>query len=154
MTFQIKKIDEILLPKYLGSDKEITRCKTTRLTAPGENYGSLMLAIDLTIRNKDDGKEQELHIVGKAVPRNEFIQRMFKTPLTFKKELEFYRTIVPTLQEFQRKNGVGVMDFFPEFYGGRMGMDENSDKFDDDAVILLENLKIKGYFCVERTKGK
>ncbi|XP_018580235.1 uncharacterized protein LOC108917905 [Anoplophora glabripennis] len=154
MNSEIKQIDKILLPKYLGSEGEITKCHVKRLTAAGENYGSLMLAIDVTIRNEDSGKERVLHIVGKAVPPNEFIQKMFKSPLTFKKELEFYRIIVPTLQEFQRENGIEkVMDFFPEFYGGRMGMNPHSDEFDDNAVILLENLKMKGYYCVDRTIG-
>ncbi|KAJ8913441.1 hypothetical protein NQ315_017185 [Exocentrus adspersus] len=145
MTEEIKRIEEILLPKYLSSKEHIIHSNTTRLTAAGENYGSLMLAVDIKIRNKENGKERILHVVGKAVPRNEFIQKMFQSPLTFKKELEFYRT---------RQNGIKeVMDFFPEFYGGRMGMTSNPDEFDDDAVILLENLKMEGYFCVDRTIG-
>ncbi|KAJ8931040.1 hypothetical protein NQ314_016068 [Rhamnusium bicolor] len=100
-----------------------------------------MLALDVKIQN-EKGLEDTMHIVAKAVPRNEFIQKMFKTPLTFKKELEFYRTVVPTLREFQKDHALDVMDFFPEFYGGRLGQGLNPDLFDNDAVILLENLKL------------
>lgn len=155
MPEEIKNLEEILLPKYLGEGREIIQTDTKRLTAPGENYGSLMLALRIKIKNKKDGSENVLHVVAKAVPRNEFIQRMFKSSLTFRKELEFYRTIVPTLREFQKNYGIEhVIDSFPEFYGGRLGLGPDSDLFDNDAVILLENLKLHGYVCIDRTTGK
>jgi hypothetical protein len=44
------------------------------LTAVGENYGSLMLSVDLTI-NTPTGNE-EIHAVAKTVPPNEYIQKI------------------------------------------------------------------------------
>jgi hypothetical protein len=44
---QIKNIED-LIP--LGDGKKIVNCKINRLTAPGENYGSLMLSVDITVK--------------------------------------------------------------------------------------------------------
>ncbi|KAJ8945003.1 hypothetical protein NQ318_010205, partial [Aromia moschata] len=148
MSYEIRSLEQI------EKNRKIVQCDIKRLTAPGENYGSLMLAVDLITEDNDDGKEYALHIVAKAVPKNEFVQKTFRSPLTFKKELELYRTIVPTLKEFHAEEGLAEeINFFPEFYGGRLGIGPNFDTFDNDAVILLENLKKRGFTCADRTIG-
>jgi hypothetical protein len=44
---EIKNIEDLV---QLGEGKKIVNYKINRLTAPGENYGSLMLSVDITVK--------------------------------------------------------------------------------------------------------
>lgn len=139
---KIEKLEE-LLRRYMEKDQKIVRTKVTRLTPPGENFGSTMLKVDLTIKGQD-GNWEPLNIVAKMIPEDEFFQQIYNVNVTFNMESAFYSTIIPTMQEFQREQGVeDVIDFFPNFYGSRKNLD-GGDKIDGNAVILLENLITSG----------
>ncbi|KAG5870713.1 hypothetical protein JTB14_020725 [Gonioctena quinquepunctata] len=59
-----------------------------------------------------------------------------------------------SLQEFQRKQGIEeVIDCFPKFYGARTNLENSDGKIDENAILILENLKIKGYRNVDRYVG-
>jgi hypothetical protein len=141
---------EDLIP--LGETKKILDRKIKRLTAVGENYGSLMLSVDLTIKSPTGN--EEIHAVAKTVPPNEFIQKIFNTPVTFRNEIAFYKNIVPLLQDFQREHGVKeVIDFVPKYYGSRLNKNCDEGEVDKDAVLLLENLNVANYTTLERREG-
>lgn len=141
-TMKIEKLDE-LISDYVDKSKKLKDTKICRLTKPGENFGSLMLKVDLTF--EDDKKETtEVKVVAKLLPNLEFFQKLFNVQVTFKLEKAFYDTIIPTLNAFQYNHGPrNVLECFPKFYGARLNIN-GSDKVDSDAVILLENLKEKG----------
>jgi hypothetical protein len=141
---------EDLIP--LDETKKIVDRKIKRLTAVGENYGSLMLSVDLTIKTPTGN--EEIHAVAKTVPPNEFIQKVFNTPVTFRNEIAFYKKVVPLLQQFQREHGVKkVIDFVPKYYGSRLNKNCDEGEVDKDAVLLLENLKVANYTTLERREG-
>lgn len=141
-SFQIKKLDE-LIHKFIDEDRKISKSKIKRLTAPGENFGSIMLKVDLVLKD-NRGETEELSIVAKMLPTSEFFQQVFNVQVSFKLEVAFYEVVVPTLQDFQREQGVKeVIDFFPKFYGARNNLN-GTGKVDEDAVLLLENLKNSG----------
>lgn len=141
-----------VLPKDILNGNEIVDLKISRLTAAGDNYGSTMLLVDVDLKNVKTGKVNTLNTVAKTVPTNEFIVQMFQPEITFNKEIELYNTIIPTLQQFQKDHGIkDVIDFVPKFYGGRLGLEEG--KYDQNAVLLLENLKIEGYVTENRNVG-
>lgn len=136
----IEKIDRILellsgYENYCLVDQKIN-C----LTAAGENYGSLMLAIEIILKNKKTGDEKILKTVAKLMPPNEFIQKVFNSQVSFKSEIGFYESIVPVLQNFRRKSEVEEMDIFAHSYGSRINLN-GSDVVDDDGILILENLK-------------
>lgn len=136
---------EGLLQPYIGPNKKIVDVKKDRLTAPGENYCSIMLKLDITLKNLETGKEEELFAVAKTINTevNEFFKK--SAPPQFKKEIAFYTEIVPALQEFQREQGItDVIDLFPKLYAARKNLHGNDDEVDDDCVIILENLKVQG----------
>lgn len=138
----LRNVDE-LLKGHLGN-KTIINSKVTRLTAPGENFGSVMLGVDLRIKNSE-GTEEDVHLVAKMLPDTEMFRKIFNIQVTFINELRFYDTIVPTLKEFQREQGVSeIIDCFAELYGARTSLNPNSTEVDDDAVLIIENLKISG----------
>ncbi|XP_017774130.1 PREDICTED: uncharacterized protein LOC108560921 [Nicrophorus vespilloides] len=148
--YSVQNLDE-LLTKYYGQPVKILETKSKMLTAPGENYGSLMLALDVTIALRKDQKQ--LHLVAKLLPKSEFMRGLFDIFVTFKKEIDAYTKAIPALIEFQRDYGVdNVIDFFGECYGARCSL-SNTEKIDEDAVILLENLKYEGYDNIDRLVG-
>jgi hypothetical protein len=146
---EIKNIEDLI---QLGEGKKIVNYKINRLTAPGENYGSLMLSVDITVKTATGN--EEIHAVAKMVPPSEFIQEIFNTPVTFRNEIAFYKEILPILQDFQRQHGVKeVIDFVPKYYGSRRNLKGDEGKVDQDAVLLLENLKVANYTTFDRTQG-
>ncbi|KAJ8936275.1 hypothetical protein NQ318_000153 [Aromia moschata] len=148
---KIEKLEE-LLAQRIGENRKIVSTNITRLTAPGDNYGGLLLRVDVTLKNKD-GKEEELNVVAKCIPVNLFFQMIFNIQVSVKKEIAFYDTVVPTLRQFQEEQGVeNVMDFFPTIYGSRLNLN-GSDVVDENSAIILENLAKSGYQNVDRTVG-
>ncbi|KAJ3658371.1 hypothetical protein Zmor_010112 [Zophobas morio] len=146
---KIEKLEEIV---PLDENQTIIEHQVKRLTAAGENYGSLMLSVDITVQNSYG--TEEIHTVAKMVPPNDFIQKVFNTQTTFKNEIAFYNNIVPVLHEFQREQGMNeLVDFSPKYYGGRINLSGDPSVVDSDAVLLLENLKTAGYKNFERTLG-
>ncbi|KAF2878838.1 hypothetical protein ILUMI_27327 [Ignelater luminosus] len=151
---QIEELDQLLQP-FFKKNLKITQYTTKKLTAAGENYGSLMLQVEMKLKDDNDpSTERNLNLVAKMCPPNEFIKKMFNTAVTFKKEMEFYKIIIPTFKSLQIEQGVPeIMDCIPECYGARISLDPKSDVVDDNAAILLENLKLQGFQIMDRIKG-
>lgn len=138
---KIERLDELLL-KYTG--KVVKATKIARLTAPGENFGSIMLKVDLTAVGTD-GQEEQLHLVAKCVPEEEHFRQMFQVHVSVNAEIKFYTEIVPTLQAFQKEHGISdTIDCFARFYGGRVNLEEEGQVVDDHAMLIFENLKEAG----------
>nr|CAI5861545.1 unnamed protein product [Callosobruchus analis] len=140
---KIEKLED-LVAEYIDGQKKIVASKVARLTQPGENYGSEILKVDLVLKSDESGTEERLGVVAKLIPEDEFARKIFDVQYSFVAESEFYNTIVPTLQQFQKQQGMQEMyDFFPKFYGARKNLD-GSDTVDENAVLLLENLTASG----------
>lgn len=153
---KVQNIGE-LLTQSIGEDVEIIREETQLLTAPGEHYGSVMLALKVKIKRKNTGREEDLDLVAKLIPANEMLRIAFDIPVTFKKEVYFYKESIPVLVELQREYGVAkdkLQDtLFPKCLGARLSVDENKNIVDEDAVLVFENLKIQGFITEDRLKG-
>ncbi|KAF7279862.1 uncharacterized protein LOC143196387 [Rhynchophorus ferrugineus] len=148
---------EGLLRQSIAEDVQVVDEKTTLLTAPGEHYGSVMLALQVKIK-RGNGELQELPLVAKLIPANEMLRKAFDIPVTFKKEVFAYTESIPALVELQREYNVPDEDLqsnlFPKCYGGRLSLDENKNAtVDEDAVLIFENLKVQGYITEDRLKG-
>lgn len=145
---RIVKLENLLnLPK----DKKILKYEVKRLTAPGENYCSIILSVDLMVQSGNE--TDKIHLVAKLVPPVDFVQEIANTQVTFRNEIEFYKTIVPLIQNFQRENGVAdVIDFAPKYYGSRFNL-TGSDKIDLNGALVLENLKVQNYQLMNRMEG-
>ncbi|XP_049536424.1 uncharacterized protein LOC125951543 [Anopheles darlingi] len=175
----IRDLDGLLAP-VLPSGTRVLRYEAEFLTAPGDNYGSTMLAVtvhttrDVTDREEKrqqqqqtpkgrDGREDEdedtsrLHLVAKMRPSSEEFLEIFQIDTTFVKEAAVYLKIVPTLLELQREQGFGgdgeLIDVFCRCYGARVSLDPSVEKVDADGVMLFENLKLAGYVTGDRRQG-
>ncbi|XP_023013639.2 uncharacterized protein [Leptinotarsa decemlineata] len=147
-----------LLLKSLGYDFDIVDQRISTLTAPGEHYGSVMLALDLIVMKTNEKKETEsLSLVAKLLPKSELLRIAFDVEVTFKKEVLAYTEAMPAIVDFQKEFGVPQErcfdTLFPKCYGARVSLDENSNRVDEGAVLIFENLKTKGFYTEDRLKG-
>lgn len=137
---------ERLLSKKLGPAKKITNVEITQ--PPQKGVGSLILKVKLTVLDEYN-QEKKIHLITKKIPQCEYTQKMLKIQVTYKKEVRFYKDILPALREFEKEQGVvEVMDFFPEYYGARFNLEGKID-VNNDAELLLEDLSVQGvyYWC-------
>ncbi|XP_063220406.1 uncharacterized protein LOC134529837 [Bacillus rossius redtenbacheri] len=146
-------------PKLSKSDLEellhskVDSFKTSALTAPGENYGSTMLLVDVMLPPDC----RKLSIAAKLVPASPHMRKMFNIQDTVRKEISMYLLARPELCAVQRESGIPedlVLDVIPKCYGARTTRNGDIDlPVDESSAILLENLKASGYQLVDRIVG-
>ncbi|KOC65107.1 hypothetical protein WH47_04697 [Habropoda laboriosa] len=149
----VQKLDE-LLAQSLGKDFQLKHLEWRPLTAPGENFGSVMLAITAVV-TRANNKTETLNLVTKLPPTSTYLLELFNSPVTFKKELHFYSSMAKEFVNLQLECGINEQDLMilaPKFFGGRLGL-KNPEKFDEQAAIVLENLKYNGYGTEDRIYG-
>ncbi|XP_066148489.1 uncharacterized protein [Euwallacea fornicatus] len=146
---KIEKLDDLIKESIGG---EVLEQHAQSLLPPGENYGSVMYKVDFKVRK--GRRTEEHHAVAKCTPTNQITQELFNIKETFKAEIAWYTTVIPTLRKFAKDRGLDRdMDFFQEFYGARISLDPRSDTVDLDGVILTENLKQRGFYNIDRHVG-
>lgn len=148
----IQKFDE-LLAQTLGNGFQIKHLEWKPLTAAGENYGSVILAITVTLSRSN--KVETLNLVTKRPPTTAYLLDLFNSPVSFKKELHFYSSMAKAFINLQLENGINEKDLtnlVPKYFGGRLGL-KIPEKFDEQAAIVLENLKCVGYDIEDRIFG-
>ncbi|KAJ3658367.1 hypothetical protein Zmor_010109 [Zophobas morio] len=152
-TFHVLKLGD-MLPKNLLKERKLVAVRDSYFTAAGENYGSTVISIVITLQHEYSNKQEEIYTVAKFPPPGEFWRRVTNNSHTFRNELAFYQTIFPTLQCFQKEQNSGkTLEFFPKFLGGRLSLNPLVKFPDEDAIILLENLKEKGFKIHDRYIG-
>lgn len=149
---------EALLRPTLGRHLVVESFTSKPLTQPGENYGSTTLDIEVTFRHgKDETSSHKLSLVAKLVPSSEFLRKIFDSPVTFCKEITCYTSLNLEYEKLQTEMCIPkdkFLDVFPKCYGARTTMSEEiGDMADDNAAILLENLKTLNYRLGDRRVG-
>jgi hypothetical protein len=149
---------EALLRPTLGRHLVVESFTSKPLTQPGENYGSTMLDIEATIRHgKDETSSHNLYLVAKLMPSSELFQKIFDSPITFCKEITCYMSLKLEYEKLQTEMCVPkdkFLDVFSKCYGARTTMSEEiGDRADENAAILLENLKTLNYRVGDRRVG-
>lgn len=146
MVCPIKNLDQLL------EVEKIVFVETLKLTEAGDNYGSTILGVNITIN--DGSSTESIQTVAKMLPPNAYIQKMFNSQKTFQNEIGFYQKIIPCLKQFQREQGMNkVIDCSPEFIAARTSLNPLSTTVDEDAILLIKNLKKEGFEIIDRTKG-
>ena len=140
---------ESLLRKELGDDLRVESFETESFVQAGDNYGSTILKLRAVVKRYGRDKEEILELVAKMLPPTDFQRKIFESGFTFKKETFIYEELVPLYRKLYKKG----FDVTPGFYGARLSLRPDADEVDEDAVILMENLKVKGYYMVDRHKG-
>lgn len=156
-TIKIQDLDKLLIG-YLKDEYEILEEKISAATAPGEHYGSIILAVDLKLRStKGDQEEKTISLIAKLLPANAMLRKVFDVYVTFKKEVLAYSEAIPALVQFQREYSIpedkSYDKLFPKCYGARTNKDFKNNEVDDHGVLLFENLKVQGFYTEDRLKG-
>lgn len=145
-----------LLRQKLGDSLVVEKYTVKDFLPPGENYGSKIVSVDAIIRrNKNDNNSEELNMIAKLLPPTLYQREMFDSPFTFKKEIFMYNEILPAYRKLEIDNGVDENEAFNSAaicYGSRQSLNPDID-FDDNAAIVLENLKTRGYYMCNRRLG-
>lgn len=146
---------EPVLRQRLGDKVIVESFTSDSLLPPGENYGSTILSVHVDYKNGQAGKKEELNLIAKMLPPTEFQRRIFNSSRTFIKEIFMYETVMPAYNKLEMECGLRkneMFDILPKFYGSRMSMRSDLE-FDDNAVFLMDNLKVKGYYTGNRNIG-
>ncbi|KAK9702707.1 Ecdysteroid kinase-like family [Popillia japonica] len=178
---KINNLKQLIEPYLSRHEKQFISYEASNLLPVGENYGSTMLSLNINVRNKI-GEQETIHCVAKTLPpqkMQEFfntkvtfkkevetihcvaktlppqkMQEFFNTKVTFKKEVAFYTSIVPILEEFGNERNVNdLMNFTAKCVGARISSNPLSQNVDEDAAIILENLKHQGFSVGNRFSG-
>ncbi|GJQ85189.1 hypothetical protein Trydic_g13033 [Trypoxylus dichotomus] len=113
----------------------------------------MILSLEIKVKNRED-QEEEINCVAKMLPPTETIRNYFNSSMSFEGEITHYNTVMPTLKDFGTAMGVDdLADFCVECLGSRISLDPKSKIVDDDAVFIMENLKIQGYSIEDRFIG-
>ena len=85
---------------------------------------------------------------------SEFIKENFNVTNAFKKEIFIFNNLMPTCIEIQKEAGFEDFDFVDLSYWCRLSFNSESKIADEDVIILMENLKVNGYFTMDRKQDK
>nr|XP_022907459.1 uncharacterized protein LOC111418971 isoform X1 [Onthophagus taurus] len=149
---EIQNIKDLIGPLLKGNKKYLSH-EQEKLLQVGENYGSVILKLVVYCED-ENGKKEEHHCIAKLVPPSSYIQKIFKTKITFKKEIRIYDTIIPLLRSFGEEHGVkNLLPFFGKYIGSRISLNPKSVDVDNDAALILRNLSYDGYVVCDRFIG-
>lgn len=154
-TPELRNLGDVL-KSQLGTMLEVKDFKTKYLTSVGDNYGSTMLALTVFVKNHNNGNEQKMELVAKMCPTNQTLFDIFQIDITFVKESCIYTIVAPELMKLQLEKQVPeneILDTFIQCYGARSSLNPSANKVDENAVLILENLKFKGFQVGERSRG-
>lgn len=147
MATEIKNVQG-LISQYIGPNKKVVSNEITNLTAPGDNYLSVVLKVDIVLEDESTGNEEILYAVGKCIHLadvNKFLQEASK--MGYKNESAFYSNIVPALKKFvSERNLQRDFDIFPQLIAYRPNLHGENGEVDENSILLLENIKILGKF--------
>lgn len=132
-----------LLKAEKADIKEITGFRVKKATAAGDNYMSVILAVDIDYETTAGGNSS-LSLILKVPTGSEMGNVILELMSTFKKEIIMYNDVIPQLEELYRQVGQPVV-FGPKNYKFQKPTDTNR--------ILLENLRTAGYKNAERLHG-
>jgi hypothetical protein len=146
-----------ILSKTLDEQVIVVNLTTSNLLPKGENYGSTILKVEAVIKKNKESPEEKLSLVAKMVPITEYQKNHFNITSSFSKEIYMFEKLIPAYKEIERISGVKEEDLFdilPKYYGGRLNRNKALlDKADEDAVLLMENLKVRHYYTMNRMHG-
>ncbi|KAF7995315.1 hypothetical protein HCN44_006422 [Aphidius gifuensis] len=117
----------------------------------GDNYTSMLYRLGINGRKCCDGKWIPWHtsIIYKVLPESKARREAFKSELLFRNEVAFYNHVWPVLEKLQNINNNNnnnnnnniIFNGIPKIYVAK------SD------LIVMEDLREKGYIMADRRKG-
>ncbi|XP_058795107.1 uncharacterized protein LOC131666458 [Phymastichus coffea] len=145
---QLRDLQQVLRRRF-GDGVDLLDFSSEALVKPGDNYGSTMLKVTASATFNDRDGVEKLHLVAKMLPTSHFQRIVYQCNFTVKKEIFAFEEMLPVYRSLY----VEEFDVVPKFFGARLSAEPDTYEVDDDAVILLENLKEAKYVMENRFKG-
>jgi len=95
------------LSSVLGEENEIISYKVTRGSKPGDNFMSVLYAIQVHLKSKNNDDQinnKTLHLLFKCLPSHPGRQEFNAKSNFFYRELQVYQSFLPELMRFQRED--------------------------------------------------
>lgn len=105
---EVRALSE-LLAGQLAAGERVAGYDARPATSVGENYGSTMLALDVSVVGAS-GDERHIHAFCKMLPDDPEIRAIFCVEVTFVKELQMYTLAVPAMLRLQLDHAVPEED--------------------------------------------
>jgi len=100
---EIHGLSEVVEPHFSGA--RLTKYRTSMVTQPGENYGSVLLAIHAQLQRLD-GELFEEQLVAKIPPTDPKYWQFFQPERTCLTENAVYKVLAPALTSLQDEVGI------------------------------------------------
>lgn len=154
----LEQISSLLSEKSL---LEIVRCLTKNqqatianyevryATAPGDSY--LGIVYRVSVEANVDSEVRKLSMIAKGIPANLARRKTWKIPSFFKNEVFFYKTVLPTLLDFERRKRGEKAQADRPFVPVPTCLSCHSDGEKD--YIIMSDLGVEGFAISERTEG-
>ncbi|KAH8260124.1 hypothetical protein KR026_003493, partial [Drosophila bipectinata] len=149
---EIIHFSQVLEPHLSGA--RLLSYRVSSLTQPGDNYGSVLLAIDAQLE-LPGGSLSEKQLVAKVPPRDPKFWQFFQPERTCLTENAVYQILAPALTALQTEAGIPEESHFagfPRYYGSRISLNPTSSKVDENAVLVLENLRSSHFVPGQRLR--
>ncbi|KAL7293943.1 hypothetical protein TKK_0012673 [Trichogramma kaykai] len=159
------ELESLLRPRY-GPKCRVLEAETSDFLPPGENFACTLYKVEARAKRSehedddDDNAVQRLSLVAKTFPSSEAVLKIFDFNCLFEKEIFFYDRLAPALRRIELRYRADAteddaFDIVPKLYGFRKSRkaNEDDDKVDDGVLLLMENLKAKGYYTMNKVKG-
>ena len=151
----IRDLQPLLRKCLSNTELKVIKYKITKLLPLGENYGSILLKIEASICRDRSTEEETMHLVAKTINITE--RPIINWYELLPKEVFIYSELVPTYQRIEREFGIketDVINILPPYVGHRYSLDEISKVVDDYSLLLMENMKFKGYYNCDKRVGE
>lgn len=150
-----KGLESLLRKSFSDKQLKVIDFAATKLLPAGENYCSIIIKLDASIKRGKSLQEEKLHLIAKTVNPND------KNPAVrwadvFEKEAFIYSELFPAYRDLERKIGIeekDLINILPKYIGHRRTLKDIDDVVDEDSLILMENIKVQGYDTENRLKG-
>ncbi|KAH8282180.1 hypothetical protein KR054_006037 [Drosophila jambulina] len=150
---EIRDLGQVIEP-HLGGAR-LLGYQASSLTQPGDNYGSVLLSIRVQLESSKGGEPFEQQLVAKVPPTDPKYWQFFQPERTCLTENAVYQVLAPALKTLQAEAGIpeeSHFDGFPRYFGSRISLDLDSLTVDQDAVLVLENLRFSGFVSGQRLR--
>ncbi|XP_017046189.1 uncharacterized protein LOC108091480 [Drosophila ficusphila] len=142
---EIRSLCDVVEPHLSGA--RLLSYQASSLTQPGDNYGSVLLAIHAQLQRPEGGMFEK-QLVAKLPPTDPKYWQFFQPERTCPTEIAVYKVLAPALTTLQDEAGIPVesqFKGFPRYFGSRVSLVPSSGRVDQNAVLVLENVRQSGF---------
>lgn len=145
-----------LLQNSFGKDVIVLNCTNENLLSVGENFASDMIKINAKIQRDKNSPVEDYNFVAKKILAD--VDDFGNWTTVVEREIFMYTDIIPLYSRIEMENGVDkdktIAENVAKLYGYKIVVDPKTKMAGNGSLILLENIKVKGYYIADKKIGK